>query len=80
MPVSIINRNLLKPERIAVSSEGDLVVLNIAGAEIKMPYTTAFQLSQWLRLRAKEAKRRAGDTAHHWSAMGILQDISQTRG
>ena len=76
--VAIHNRELLRRERIAVAAEGDLVVLNLGNVEIKMPYETAFQLSQWLRVRAKEAKRTAGDLSRHWSAVGVLTDA--TRG
>jgi hypothetical protein len=54
--VSIVNRNLLKQQRMAVSSEGDLVVMTLGNVDVKMPYETALLLSQWLRVRAKEAK------------------------
>ena len=76
--VAIHSRGLLRRERIAVAAEGDLVVLTLGNVEIKMPYETALQLSQWLRVRAKEAKRTAGDTSRHWSAVGVLTDA--TRG
>jgi len=76
--VAIRNAGLLRRERIAVAAEGDLVVLTLGNVEIKMPYETALQLSQWLRVRAKEAKRTAGDTSRHWSAVGVLTDA--TRG
>jgi len=66
---------LLSKQRIAVRSEGDLVVLNVGNAELKMPYETALQLSQWLRVRAKEAKRRAGDVSRHWSVIGLLEGL-----
>ena len=75
---AIRNPGLLRRERIAVAAEGDLVVLNLGNVEIKMPYETALQLSQWLRVRAKQAKRTAGDTSRHWSAVGVLTDA--TRG
>ena len=78
--VAIVNKNLLKQERIAVSSDGDLVVMQLGNVEVKLPYETALTLSQWLRVRAKEAKRRAGDTSRHWSLIGTLHDASVTRG
>ena len=69
------NSSLLSQQRIAVSAEGDLVALTIGNATIKMPYETALQLSQWLRVRGKEAKRRAGDMSRHWSALAILDGL-----
>lgn len=74
------NKNLLRQERIAVSSEGDLVLVQLGNVEVKLPYETALQLSQWLRVRAKEAKRRAGDTSRHWSLIGTMHDANVTRG
>ena len=76
--VAIRNPGLLRRERIAVAAEGDLVVLSLGNVELKLPYETALLLSQWLRVRAKEAKRTAGDTSRHWSAVGVLTDA--TRG
>ena len=75
-----VKPDLLKRERIAVSTENDLVVLQIGNAVMKMPYETAFTLSQWMRVRAKEAKRFAGDNSRHWSVVGVLTDAEQTRG
>lgn len=76
--------DLLKKERIAVESVGDLVVMQLGNVTVKLPYETALLLSQWLRVRAKEAKRRAGDTSRHWSLLGTLHDASRgpdvTRG
>ena len=67
--------DLLKPQRIEVSSEGELVVLKVGNAELKMHYETALQLSTWMRVRAKEAKHRAGDASRHWSVIGNLTDV-----
>jgi len=66
--------DLLKQQRIAVSSEGDLVVMDLGNVRVRLPYDTAFLLSQWLRVRAKEAKRRAGDVSRHWSIIGTMHD------
>jgi hypothetical protein len=68
--------DLLKRERIAVDSVGELVVMQLGNVEVKLPYETALLLSQWLRVRAKEAKRRAGDTSRHWSVVGTLHDAN----
>jgi len=77
-------RGLLRRGRIAVTSEGDLVKLTLGNVELKLSYETALLLSQWLRIRAKEAKRRAGDMSRHWSVIGTLHDANygpdHTRG
>lgn len=79
-----MNKNLMARERIVVSSDGDLVVLKVGNVDMRFHYETALLLSQWLRVRAKEAKRRAGDVSRHWSAIGILHDAQygpdHTRG
>ena len=78
--VAIVRNDLLKQERIAVSSEGDLVVMSLGNVEVKLPYETALLLSQWLRVRAKEAKHRAGDVSRHWSAIGTMHDAQRGPG
>ena len=70
-----INSPLLSRQRISVSAEGDMVKLTIGNADIRMPYETAIQLSQWLRVRGKEAKRKAGDMSRHWSAIAVLDGL-----
>ena len=79
-----LNKSLLRRERVAVASEGDLVVLTFGNVEIKLEYETALLLSQWIRMRAKEAKRFAGDGSTHWSIVGTLHDAQygpgKTRG
>jgi hypothetical protein len=67
--------SLLSPQRIEVQAEGALVVLKIGNAEMKMDHETAIQLSTWLRVRGKEAKRVAGDTSRHWTVIGRLSDV-----
>ena len=52
-----------------------MVVLSIGNSDITMPYEAAIQLSQWLRVRGKEAKRTAGDMSRHWSAIGVLEGL-----
>ena len=66
---------LLSRQRMAVTIEGDLVKLSIGNTDIRMPYETALQLSQWLRVRAKQAKRTAGDVSRHWSAIGLIEGL-----
>jgi hypothetical protein len=76
----VVSKDIMQQRRIAVSSEADLVVMQLGNVTVKLPYATAFQLSQWLRVRAKEAKRFAGDTSQHWSLLGTLTDANKTRG
>jgi len=66
---------LLSKQRIAVEPVGEMVRLTIGNAHIDMPYETALQLSQWLRVRGKEAKRLAGDSSRHWSVIGTLDGL-----
>lgn len=73
--VEIISKDILKRERISVAAEGDLVVIELGNVLVKVPYETAFLLSQWIRVRAKEAKATAGDTSRHWSLLGVLQGL-----
>lgn len=70
-----MSTELLKRQRLEVAAEGTLVVLKIGNAEMKMDYETAIQLSTWLRVRGKEAKRIAGDTSRHWSVIGNLTAV-----
>lgn len=70
-----VNSPLLSRQRISVAAEGDMVALTIGNATINMPYETAIQLSQWLRVRGKEAKRQAGDMSRHWSAIAVLDGL-----
>lgn len=67
--------SLLKPQQTTVTLEGELVVLRIGNTEIKMEGETAIQLSTWLRVRGKEAKRIAGDTSRHWTVIGRLDAV-----
>lgn len=75
MASNAVNSPLLSRQRIAVRADGERVVLTIGNSDITMPYEAALQLSQWLRVRGKEAKRTAGDVSRHWSALGILENL-----
>jgi hypothetical protein len=78
--VAIVRNDLLKRERVAVAHEGDTVKLKFGNVEIKMNYVDALQLAQWIRVRGKQAKVRAGDKRHWLTAVGTLHDASVTRG
>lgn len=64
--------DLLVPLRLAVAVEHTLVVLAIGNTPLAMEYDVALQLSTWLRLTAKEAKRAAGDGRRERVAIGNL--------
>lgn len=69
--------SLLQKQNVATRSEGDMVVLRIGNSEVKMPYSAALKLSQWLRVSGKEAKRNAGDVSRHWSVVADLTDAEE---
>lgn len=69
--------DILKKQRIEVRAEGQLVVLQIGNAVMKMEHETALQLSTWLRVRGKQAKVVAGDTSRHWTLIGNLTAVEQ---
>ncbi len=71
-PFIQVKPSLLSAQRVEVASAGELVTITVGNATLRMHYRDAFKLSQWIRLRAKESKRRAGDTSWHWSALGTL--------
>lgn len=66
---------LMSKMQVQVGAEGDLVTLQIGNVSMKMSYEAALQLSQWLRVRAKQAKRAAGDQSRHWSAIAVLDGL-----
>ena len=74
--IQLRRKNLLKKQRIVVTSEDEDVLMKLGNVEIRLRYETALLLSQWLRVRAKEAKRRAGDASMHWSLLGTLHDAN----
>lgn len=64
---------LLKKQSVEVRAEGELVVLKIGSTEMKMPYETAIQISTWMRVQGKIAKRNAGDVSRRWTVIGNLE-------
>jgi hypothetical protein len=63
---------LVRPERFAVAAEGERVVIDMGSTRLTMTYEDALTFSQWVRVRAKEAKRNAGDQSRHWHALAIM--------
>ena len=67
--------SLAKPTQFGVRAEGEVVVLRIGNTDLRMDYETAMTLSTWMRVRAKEAKRVAGDNSRKWNVVGKLSMI-----
>jgi hypothetical protein len=67
--------SLLEKQTVSVSTDGEIVVFRVGSAEMRMDHVTAIQISTWLRIRGKEAKRNAGDVSAHWSAIGNLKAV-----
>jgi len=78
--VRIVRRDVLRLERIEVEQNFGDVRLRFEGAEMGLPWKAALQIAQWIRLRAKESKARAGDTGRHWGRIVAASDPSVTRG
>lgn len=74
-----VNRDLLKKHEIAVSQEGGTVILTAGSAMASIPYQAALQISQWIRVRAKESQKRAGDTTH-WSRITQEHELQHGHG
>jgi hypothetical protein len=62
-----VNRDALPLARVGVRNQRTMVQVQLGAETATMPYEAALVIAQWLRLRAKESKARAGDTARHWS-------------
>ena len=75
IPNVIVRPSMLTPQQIAVSSEGEMVAVQIGNSTLRLHYEDALKVSQWIRVRAKDAKRRAGDLSRHWSSIGVLEDF-----
>jgi hypothetical protein len=69
-----VNADLLKLHQVSVRRDGQTVCVKIGADEATLPYAAALTIAQWLRMRAKESKRRAGDLERHWSVLGALHD------
>lgn len=74
-PNAIVKPPILTQQQVRVESRGDLVMIHIGNSTLTMGYEDALKLSNWIRVRAKESKRRVGDVSRHWSVIGVLDDI-----
>ena len=75
MPAIHVKPKLLQPTEIAVTPVGELVEIKIGNTVLSIHYEEALRLSQMIRIKAKEAKRIAGDMSRHWSAVATLSSM-----
>lgn len=66
---------LMQKMRMEVETRGETVRLTVGSTQIDMSYEAAIQLSGWLRLRGKEAKKNAGDSSRQWRVIGFLEGL-----
>ena len=76
IPNVIVKPSLLTPQHLEVTAENDLVVITVGNSTMKMRYEDALKISQWIRLRAKQAKAFVGDHSRHWSGLAHLEDLN----
>lgn len=74
-PVVCVKRPVMNLEHLEIGADGDLVSLTVGNSTMKFHYEDALKISQWLRMRAKQAKRSVGDESRHWSALAVLDGI-----
>ena len=77
--MSSVFKGVLTKQAVETFTEGEIVVLKIGNSEIRFHYADAFKLSQAIRLAGKQAKATAGDTARHWSVLGVLDDANASQ-
>jgi len=70
------HRGVLTKQLVQTRAEGEMVIVTIGNSELKFHYTDGLQLSQWIRMSCKEAKRNAGDMSRHWSVIAQLDDAN----
>lgn len=79
VPNVAVKPGLLTPQHLEVSVEGELVAIQIGNSTMRLHYEDALKISQWIRMRAKQAKQRCGDVSRHWSALAVLEDLTEPR-
>jgi hypothetical protein len=69
-----VKQRLQTWHREDVWTVGKIVHVKIGSNTLTFHFETALKVAQWIRVRAKEARNRAGDV-RHWSAIGTLEDL-----
>lgn len=59
--------------KFVVFADGSLVAVSVRPHTLHLPFEAALTISQWLRVRAKESRNRAGDT-RHWSEISAAEN------
>lgn len=75
--IANIKKPVFKEEHVVLSDEGELVHVKIGADTLTFHYEDALKISHMLRMHAKRAKQRAGDTSRHWSAIANLGYLEQ---
>lgn len=75
LKVRKVHADIIRRNQINVRREADMVAVAFGHDEMKLPYKAATAVAQWVRLRAKESKRRAGDIAH-WSRITLAHEAN----
>jgi hypothetical protein len=75
MPAIHSKPKLLTPHTVEFWFEGELVVMKVGNSELRLHYEDALNVSQRMRVTAKQAKHATGDVSRHWSAIGTLEGI-----
>ena len=63
---------ILKKERIDVQAELDLVVFVFGDRRLLVPYQTAFEICNGVRMAAKMASRQSGNAADAWRELAAV--------
>jgi len=74
-PAIHVKPTTFTPQQMIIVSENELVAIKIGNTTLRVHYEDAFRISQMIRVRAKEAKRFAGDTSRHWSLIANLDGL-----
>jgi hypothetical protein len=68
---------IMAKQRVAVSHVPGVVTLHIGNTDIPMEYRCALEVSAWLGMHGREAKREVGDNSREFRVMGVLSDLEQ---
>ena len=79
-PNVIVKPPILTRQVLEVAAEGELVAITIGNSILRLHYEDALRIAQWIRFRAKEAKRWSGDNSRHWSAIGQISSLEEIEG
>lgn len=67
-----VGASVFQPLKLRVFHEGDTVVFEIDGTQLKMDYDSALTVATHLKLHGRQAKKWAGDYRKVWSTEGSL--------